>query len=99
MLHINGVTWDIYGEDTKITYEHKYDQDKTYFKIEDDDNSFEMTYDAWWKEVPHLKPSEWLTFEEQDNEIEDFFGYIKYLSINEEDKNNWVESWSEALQG
>ncbi|ADQ66020.1 hypothetical protein C499_10479 [Halogeometricum borinquense DSM 11551] len=30
--------------------------------------------------------------------MKDFFGYIKYLSINEEDKNNWIEPWSEALQ-
>ncbi|WP_363464406.1 hypothetical protein [Halogeometricum borinquense] len=55
IVQVNTQTWDLFSPETQVTYYRKYDDAKTYFKIENDTKRFNITYDAWSKDVPHFE--------------------------------------------
>ncbi|QIB76203.1 hypothetical protein G3I44_19175 [Halogeometricum borinquense] len=97
IVQINGTTWDLFTSDTTVVYNHHYDDEMTYFKIADEENEYEVRYEAWWKDVPHFEPNKWAASREDENSHEDFFGYVLMLWQSEEKKDNLIESWSGNL--
>ncbi|WP_396613032.1 hypothetical protein ACH9L7_07150 [Haloferax sp. S1W] len=97
IVQISEIKWDLYASGTTVIYNHHYNDENTYFKISDEENTFDITYEAWWKDVPHFEANKWAASREEENSHEDIFGYILMLWQNEDKKENWIELWSEHL--
>lgn len=81
VVQIDNNVWDLNDSNTTVTYEHQRQNDKTYFNVENDRNQFEITYDAWWTELPQPSSATMTTVRDMYNdEEEDIFAYIKHLS-------------------
>lgn len=97
VVQIDGTTWDLYGPETVVKYYHEYDDAETHFRIEDGEERFETSYEAWWADRPDFDPNPWAASEEEENAVYDFFGYIRMLWQHEAEKDNWIDMWSANL--
>ncbi|WP_204357317.1 hypothetical protein [Halogeometricum borinquense] len=78
LVQINNDTWNLADPDTRVIYRHKSRTDESYFKIEDDTTSFEITYDSWWTDIPQPSSNAVMTVKEMYNDDEeDLFAHIK----------------------
>lgn len=99
LVQVDGTTWDVFAPETRVGYNHHYDEATTTFAIEDDANAFEATYDAWWKDVEWFDPNRWACSQEPENAEEDVFGYVRYLRHHRDRREDFVDPWAAKMGG
>lgn len=98
VLQIGDQTWDIFDPDTTVQYMHNYDEQTTTFSVSTGDNSFEETYDAWWKGVHWFDPTPISGSRESENFEEDILAYVLYLRNESHRKADFINPWLETMQ-
>lgn len=101
LVQIDGTSWDLFAAETHVGYKHDYETPRTTFTIEDDEKRLRRTYDPWWDEpgCEWFEPEPWSAGREQENWEEDIFGYVWWLSQQEERKEDFVQPWAENMTG